>query len=72
MTAVKKRTRRPLLVASVGLATLTLTLEGCLSCGNLMSPPASDAGRDASAPTTDAGTAADAGAPARDTGIDAR
>jgi hypothetical protein len=47
-----KRVRKVLLAATLGIA--TLTIEGCLSCGNLIAPPPSDAGRDAA--IADAGT----------------
>lgn len=55
----RKRKPRKLLVATLGLATLTIG-QGCLTSGNLVAPPPTDAGirRDASTDaSTDSGSA---------------
>ncbi|MBN8612503.1 MAG: hypothetical protein J0L92_18055 [Deltaproteobacteria bacterium] len=43
--------RRKLLVASLGLATLSLVGCGGVTSGNLIAPPPEDAGTDAPSPT---------------------
>ncbi|MBX7195651.1 MAG: hypothetical protein K1X94_26580 [Sandaracinaceae bacterium] len=54
------RKRRKLLVATVGLATLSLVGCGSVTSGNLIAPPPTDAGVDTGNAPDDAGATDDA------------